>query len=174
MEDPRESRWDAAPPRTGTALKVGPPRGSTATWPVVSRCPSPPSQSAGAQPGSPPERAASDNRCQGGSLRVESFSFGSLWIDGVTNEHDLVIGRDEIRKRKKSASKQYRDASGQTPLSIKADILGHGRRLVAAPGSLHLAGPGFSAAPGADLGPGTVASGHRPLASRRTSPHRPP
>lgn len=107
-------------------------------------------------------------------MRFESFSFGSIQIDGVPNEHDLVIGRGEIRKRKKSASKEYRDASGQTPLSIKEDIPGHGRRLVVAPGALHLAGLGFSAAPGAGRGPRTVASGHRPPASPRTSPHRPP
>lgn len=107
-------------------------------------------------------------------MRIESFSLGALRIYGVTNEHDLVIGQGEIRKREKSASKEYRDTSGQTPISIKEDIPGHGRRLVVAPGALHLAGLGFSAAPGAGLGPRTVASGHRPLASRRTWPHRPP
>ena len=34
-------------------------------------------------------------------VRFESFSFGSIRIDGVTYEHDLVIDRSEIRKRKK-------------------------------------------------------------------------
>jgi len=36
-------------------------------------------------------------------VRFESFSFGSIRIDGVTYEHDLVIDRGEIRKRKKKA-----------------------------------------------------------------------
>ena len=57
-------------------------------------------------------------------MRFESFSFGSIRIDGVTYEHDLVIDRGEIRKRKKKASKQYRDAYGHTPLSAKEDIPG--------------------------------------------------
>jgi len=32
-------------------------------------------------------------------VRFESFSFGSIQIDGVTHEHDLVIDRGQIRKR---------------------------------------------------------------------------
>jgi len=63
-------------------------------------------------------------------VRYESFSFGSIRIDGVTYEHDLVIDRGEIRKRKKKASKQYRDAYGHTPLSAKEDIPWRCRRLV--------------------------------------------
>ncbi len=34
-------------------------------------------------------------------MRFESFSFGSIQIDGVTYEHDLIIDRGEIGKRKK-------------------------------------------------------------------------
>lgn len=37
-------------------------------------------------------------------MRFESFSFGSIRVDGVTYEHDLVIDRGEIRKRRKSPS----------------------------------------------------------------------
>lgn len=37
-------------------------------------------------------------------MRFESFSFGSIRVDGVTYERDLVIGRGEIRKRRKSPS----------------------------------------------------------------------
>jgi hypothetical protein len=68
-------------------------------------------------------------------VRFERFSFGSIRIDGVTYEHDLVIDRDEIRKRKKKASKQYRDAFGHTPLSAKEDIPWHCRRLVVGTGA---------------------------------------
>ncbi len=52
-------------------------------------------------------------------MRIETFSFGSVRIDGVTYEHDVVIDRGQIRKRKKKASKRYREAYGHTPLSIK-------------------------------------------------------
>ena len=68
-------------------------------------------------------------------MRFESFSFGSIQIDGVTYGHDLVIDRGEIRKRKKRASKQYRDAYGHTPLSAKEDIPWRCRRLVVGTGA---------------------------------------
>ena len=68
-------------------------------------------------------------------MRFESFSFGSIRIDGVTYEHDLVIDRGEIRKRKKKASKHYRDVYGHTPLSTKEDIPWRCRRLVVGTGA---------------------------------------
>jgi hypothetical protein len=68
-------------------------------------------------------------------MRFESFSFGSIRIDGVTYEHDLVIDRGEIRKRKKKASKQFRDGYGHTPLSAKEDIPWRCRRLVVGTGA---------------------------------------
>ncbi len=68
-------------------------------------------------------------------MDFESFSFGSIQIDGVTYEHDLVIDRGEIRKRKKRASKEYRATYGHTPLSIKEDIPWHCRRLVVGTGA---------------------------------------
>jgi hypothetical protein len=48
-------------------------------------------------------------------VRFECFSFGSLQIDGVTYDYDLVIDRGEIRKRKKKASNLYRAAYGASP-----------------------------------------------------------
>jgi hypothetical protein len=47
-------------------------------------------------------------------MRFEGFSFGSIRIDGVSYDHDVVIDRGEIRKRKKKASKSFRDAFGPT------------------------------------------------------------
>src|SRR5262252_4243748 len=55
-------------------------------------------------------------------MRFEQFSFGSICIDGVTYEHDVVIDRGEVRKRKKKPSKKFRDSFGHTPLSIKEKI----------------------------------------------------
>jgi len=68
-------------------------------------------------------------------VRFESFSFGSIRIDGVVYEHDLVIDRGQIRKRKKSASKEYRAAYGHTPLSLKEDLPWRCRRLVVGTGA---------------------------------------
>jgi hypothetical protein len=41
-------------------------------------------------------------------MRFDAFSFGSLRIDGVTYDHDVVIDRGEVRKRKKKPSKRFR------------------------------------------------------------------
>jgi len=41
-------------------------------------------------------------------VRFADFSFGSIQIDDVTYEHDVLIDRGEIRKRKKKPSKKFR------------------------------------------------------------------
>ena len=68
-------------------------------------------------------------------MRFESFSFGSVQIDGVTYEHDVVIDRGEVCKRKKKPSQKFRDAFGHTPLSIEEKIPWHCRRLVIGTGT---------------------------------------
>ena len=50
-------------------------------------------------------------------MRFEAFSFGSIRIDGVTYDHDVLIDRGEVHKRKKKPSKKFRDNFGHTPLS---------------------------------------------------------
>jgi hypothetical protein len=55
-------------------------------------------------------------------MRFEKFSFGSIRIDGTTYDHDVVIDRGEVRKRKKKPSKEFRDAFGHTPVSPKEAI----------------------------------------------------
>src|SRR5712664_1169944 len=68
-------------------------------------------------------------------MRFEKFSFGSIRIDGVTHEHDVVIDRGTVRKRKKKPSKQFRDAFGHTPLSVEEEIPWKCRRLVIGTGT---------------------------------------
>ena len=68
-------------------------------------------------------------------MRFEDFSFGSIRIDGVTYNHDVVIDRGRVRKRKKKLSKQFRDAFGHTPLSTEEDIPWKCRRLVIGTGT---------------------------------------
>jgi hypothetical protein len=55
-------------------------------------------------------------------LRFDHFSFGTIRIDGSTCEHDIVIDRGQIRKRRRGPSKQFGDAFGHTPLSIEEKI----------------------------------------------------
>jgi hypothetical protein len=68
-------------------------------------------------------------------MRFEEFSFGSIRIDGVTYECDVVIDRGEIRKRKKKPSKPYREAFGHTPLSGDEKIPWKCHRLVIGTGA---------------------------------------
>ena len=68
-------------------------------------------------------------------MHFESFSFGSIQIDSVTYEHDIVIDRGKVRKRRKGPSKQFRDAFGHTPLSLEEKIPWKCHRLVIGTGT---------------------------------------
>ena len=65
-------------------------------------------------------------------MRFEGFSFGSIRIDGVSYDHDVVIDRGEERKRKKKASKKFREAFGHT-----AVVVGRVTVELPSPGSRH-------------------------------------
>ena len=67
-------------------------------------------------------------------MRFEAFTFGSIRIDGVTYEHDVVIDRGHVRKRKKKPSKQFRAEFGHTPLSLEEKIPWRCRCLVVGTG----------------------------------------
>ncbi|MEW5980345.1 MAG: MTH938/NDUFAF3 family protein [Acidobacteriota bacterium] len=68
-------------------------------------------------------------------MHFQNFSFGLIEIDGMTYEHDVIIDRGQIRKRKKKASKKFRDGFGHTPLSANEDIPWECRRLVIGTGA---------------------------------------
>jgi hypothetical protein len=68
-------------------------------------------------------------------MHIEEFSFGSIRIDGVVHEHDVLIDRGDVSKRKKKASKKFRDDFGHTPLSLEEDIPWRCRRLVVGSGA---------------------------------------
>ncbi|MCI0612885.1 MTH938/NDUFAF3 family protein [bacterium] len=68
-------------------------------------------------------------------MRFEEFSFGSIRIDGVTYEHDVVIDRGEVSKRKKKPSKKFREEYGHTPLSLKERIPWKCHRLIIGTGT---------------------------------------
>src|SRR6266511_4107066 len=68
-------------------------------------------------------------------MRFQKFSFGSIRIDGVTYEHDVVIDRGDVRKRKKKPSKKFRDEFGHTPVSVEEKIPWQCRRLIIGTGT---------------------------------------
>jgi hypothetical protein len=68
-------------------------------------------------------------------MRFEKFSFGSIRIDGTTHEHDVVIDRGKVRKRKKRPSKKFREAFGHTPISVEEEIPWQCKRLVIGTGT---------------------------------------
>src|SRR5690242_4761442 len=57
-------------------------------------------------------------------MRFTGYSFGSVRVDGVTYDHDLIIDRGK-----------FRGAYGHTPLSIAEDIPWRCRRLVIGTGA---------------------------------------
>ena len=68
-------------------------------------------------------------------MRFEQFGFGSVRIDGITYNHDVVIDRGQVRRRKKRPSKQFRGEFGHTPLSIEEKIPWRCRCLVIGTGA---------------------------------------
>jgi hypothetical protein len=68
-------------------------------------------------------------------MRFQKFSFGSIRIDGVTYEHDVVIERGDVRKRKKKPSKKFRNEFGHTPVSVEEKIPWQCRRLIIGTGT---------------------------------------
>ena len=55
-------------------------------------------------------------------MRARLVGFGVIEVEGTRYEHDVVIDRGVVRKRRKGPSKAYRDGYGHTPLSTAEDI----------------------------------------------------
>jgi len=68
-------------------------------------------------------------------VQFAGYSFGSVRAGGVTYDHDLIIDRGKVRKRKKAPSRKFRGAYGHTPLSAEEDIPWRCRRLVIGTGA---------------------------------------
>jgi len=65
-------------------------------------------------------------------MKFQHFSFGQIRIDGIEYGYDVLIDRGKVGKRKKKASKKFREAFGHTPLSLDEKMPSpggrHGRR----------------------------------------------
>lgn len=68
-------------------------------------------------------------------MKVRLVRFGSVEIEGLGFEHDVVIDEGTVRKRKKGPSKPYRGDFGHTPLSAAEDLPWGGRRLIVGTGA---------------------------------------
>jgi len=68
-------------------------------------------------------------------MKFQQFSFGQIRIDGIEYGYDVVIDRGKVGKRKKKASKKFREAFGHTPLSLEETIPWKCRRLVVGTGT---------------------------------------
>src|SRR5216683_5728039 len=68
-------------------------------------------------------------------MRIDRFAFGTIRIDGESFERDVVIDRGEVRPRKKTPSKRFRDEFGHTPLSVEEKIPWKCARLVIGTGA---------------------------------------
>ena len=68
-------------------------------------------------------------------MRFHKFAFGSIEIDGNNYEHDVVIDRGKILKRRKKSSKKFRKEFGHTPLSLAEEIPWRCKRLVIGTGA---------------------------------------
>jgi hypothetical protein len=62
-------------------------------------------------------------------MKARFDSFGEIEIDGECYVHDVVIEQGVVSKRKKRASKSYRESYGHTPLSAEESIPWNGRIL---------------------------------------------
>jgi len=68
-------------------------------------------------------------------MDAQLVSFGRLELDGETYDHDVVIDRGKVRRRKKRPSKPFRDRFGHTPLSAEEQIPWSARQLIVGTGA---------------------------------------
>ena len=55
-------------------------------------------------------------------MKFGHFSFGCIEIGDATYQHDAILDRGQILKRKKKPSKPFQNEFGHTPLSVEEDI----------------------------------------------------
>ena len=68
-------------------------------------------------------------------MEVRLARFGSIKVDGLVFEYDVVIDGGKVRKRKKGPSKPYRTEFGHTPLSAAEALPWGGHRLIIGTGA---------------------------------------
>ena len=77
--------------------------------------------------------------CDGGhkvdQVDVEFPRFGEIVIAGLRFDHDVIVEKGRVRRRKKGPSKTFRDQFGHTPVSADEEIPWSAPRLVIGTGA---------------------------------------
>ena len=68
-------------------------------------------------------------------MKAKLIAFGEIEVQDERYEYDVVIDGGKVRKRKKGPSKQYREETGHTPLSLKEEIPWGGSQLIVGTGA---------------------------------------
>lgn len=68
-------------------------------------------------------------------MEARLVRFGEIEVDGVRYAHDVVVERGRVERRRKRASKPFRDAYGHTPLTLHEHLPWDCRRLVVGTGA---------------------------------------
>src|SRR5919201_4390091 len=68
-------------------------------------------------------------------MRWKAMGFGSIEINGVVYDHDVVVDRGKVRRRRKKPSNAFRGRFGHTPLSLAEDIPWRCDRLIVGTGA---------------------------------------
>lgn len=68
-------------------------------------------------------------------MQARLVEFGEIEVEKKRYDYDVVIEAGKVRKRKKGPSKQYREQTGHTPLSIKEQIPWGGSQLIVGTGA---------------------------------------
>src|SRR6056297_1712555 len=68
-------------------------------------------------------------------MQANHYEFGSITIDGIEYDHDLVIESGEIRNRDKGPSKPLKPEYGHTPLSGNEELPLSANRLIIGTGA---------------------------------------
>ena len=63
-------------------------------------------------------------------MKVKLIGFGEIEVEGGRYDYDVVIDGGKVKKRKKKASKAYREEYGHTPLSVEENIPWGGKQLI--------------------------------------------
>ncbi|MBN2471475.1 MAG: hypothetical protein JXN59_12190 [Anaerolineae bacterium] len=68
-------------------------------------------------------------------MKVRVVRSGEIEIDGHRYDHDVIIRRGKVSRRRKKPSRIYRERFGHTPLSLAEDIPWNGKKLIVGTGT---------------------------------------
>jgi len=67
-------------------------------------------------------------------MNIKFVDFGEIQINGEKYDHDIVIDKGDVHKRKKKPSKKYKEEYNHTPLSLDEKIPWDGKEIIVGTG----------------------------------------